>query len=109
MCPGPLPAHAPVRSHHELAAYRIAMEAMTNVARHAAARRCSVDLSLDDGALVVRVRDDGVGLPSGTARGGVGLRSMAERAEQLGGRCTVAPAAGGGVAVLAVLPVGGRP
>ena len=93
----------------ELAAYRIAMEAMTNVARHAAARRCSVDLSQDDGALVVRVRDDGVGLPPGTARGGVGLRSMAERAEQLGGRCTVAPAAGGGVAVLAVLPVGGRP
>jgi two-component system NarL family sensor kinase len=93
----------------ELAAYRIAMEAMTNVARHAAAHRCSVDLSEDAGALVVRVRDDGVGLPAGAAPTGVGLRSMAERAAQLGGRCTVAPAAGGGVAVLAVLPVGGRP
>ena len=68
-----------------------------------------MELCSEGGTLLVRVRDDGVGLPAGAARPGLGLRSMAERARELGGRCTVAPAAGGGVEVAAVLPVGGRP
>ena len=72
----------------EVAAYRIVGEALTNVSRHAAARHASVCLVRDDTAVVVEVRDDGCGIPSGTPAG-VGLVSLRERAEELGGRCEV--------------------
>jgi len=87
----------------EVAAYRIATEAMTNVARHAHARTCTLRLDLTDD-LLVEVRDDGVGLPTQRPTG-VGLPSMAERAAELGGDCLVGPATGGGTVVLAHLPL----
>jgi signal transduction histidine kinase len=93
----PLPAAA------EVAAYRIACEAITNAARHARARTCHVMLSMDT-ALRVEIRDDGVGLAP-ERRVGVGLVSMRERAEELGGTCTVTSAPGEGVRILAVLPL----
>jgi signal transduction histidine kinase len=94
----------------EVAAYRIAQEALTNVRRHAHATRCRLDLRLlDDGAgpsaVRIAVTDDGIGLTPET-RPGVGLHSMRDRARELGGSCTVEDAAGGGVRVVAVLPVG---
>lgn len=90
----------------EVAAYRIAMEALTNVVRHARATRCKVRLSRDIGsALELEVSDDGVGL-SNERSAGVGLHSMRERAEELGGTCRVGPSPVGGVRVLARLPVG---
>jgi signal transduction histidine kinase len=94
----------------EVAAYRIAQEALTNVRRHAHATHCRLDLRLlDDGAgpsaVQIAVTDDGIGLPPET-RPGVGLHSMRDRARELGGSCTVEDAAGGGVRVVAVLPVG---
>jgi signal transduction histidine kinase len=72
----------------EVAAYRIALEAVTNAVRHAGATRIDVRLcaTLDD--LTLEVCDDGAGLPAG-ARPGVGLASMRERAAEVGGRCTV--------------------
>jgi signal transduction histidine kinase len=73
----PLPAAV------EVAAYWIANEAVTNVVRHARARRCDVRLELA-GDLLLTVRDDGVGLPE-CWRAGVGTSSMAERAGELGG------------------------
>jgi signal transduction histidine kinase len=73
----PLPAAV------EVAAYWIANEAITNVVRHASARRCEVRLELAD-ELRLCVRDDGVGLADGW-RAGVGTSSMAERASELGG------------------------
>lgn len=106
----------------EVAAFRIAQEALANVARHARARSCRLRLSVDrpSGALELEVSDNGVGLP-GSARGpagppqppqpprgrgaGVGLSSMRERAEELGGTCVVEPAPTGGTRVLARLPV----
>jgi signal transduction histidine kinase len=90
----------------EVAAYRIAQEALTNIARHAHAKRCRVRLSVDraGGALTLEVRDDGVGMPEGR-RAGVGLSSMRERAEELGGRCEVEPEPEGGTRVLARLPL----
>jgi len=98
--PDPLP---PLPAAVEVAAYRIATEAMTNVARHAHARSCL--LRLDVGAeLTVEVRDDGVGVPAGRLAG-VGLPSMAERAAELGGRFQVARLDGGGTRVLAHLPL----
>ncbi len=86
----------------EVAAYRIASEAMTNVARHARATRMRVGLHRDDG-LHVTVEDDGTGTPpAGT---GTGLVSMRHRAEELGGTCTVRFRRGQGTRVHAVLPL----
>jgi signal transduction histidine kinase len=95
----PLPAAV------EVAAYRIIQEALTNAARHSRARRCTVDLRLD-GALHVIVEDDGVGLPA-DYRAGVGLASMRERAEELGGSCQIEQRAEGGTRVAALLPFQG--
>ncbi|MGH2589145.1 MAG: sensor histidine kinase, partial [Dehalococcoidia bacterium] len=95
----PLPAAV------EVAAYRIAQEAVTNVVRHASARTCTVALLYDDAAavLTVTVSDDGRGLPA-NARAGVGLTSMRERAEELGGTLHIEAAPGGGTLVAASLP-----
>jgi signal transduction histidine kinase len=89
----------------EVAAYRIAQEAITNAVRHAAADRVDVRLAVSDVAVTVTVSDDGVGL-SRRARPGVGLRSMRERASELGGWCSVAPGERGGTTVSAHLPLG---
>jgi signal transduction histidine kinase len=88
----------------EIAAFRIAEEAMTNVLRHAHASRCEVRLEVAD-ALVVSVSDDGVGLPGQTRPDGVGLASMRQRAAELGGCCTVEPAIPSGVIVCARFPL----
>jgi signal transduction histidine kinase len=79
------PEHLPPLSAAvEVAAYRVALEAFTNVVRHAHAHECGIVLALHDGSLTVDVRDDGEGLPS-DMRSGVGLTSMRERAAELGG------------------------
>ncbi len=91
----------------EVAAYRIAVEALNNVARHAEARDCKVHLTLDERALTVEVRDDGRGMP-GDRRPGVGLQSMRERAEELGGTFAVGPGPAGGTSVRAWLPLAPR-
>ena len=100
----PLPAAV------EVAAYRIAMEAVTNAERHSDADACTVRLRRDDGVLQVLVRDTGSGLAA-TPGVGVGLTSMKERAEELGGSCTVTSGPGTGTVVEARLParrVGGH-
>ncbi|MGY1804516.1 sensor histidine kinase [Blastococcus sp. SYSU D00922] len=89
----------------EVAGYRIASEALANAARHASAERVEVTLARSDGALVVTVADDGVGIDP-AAPAGVGLVSLRERAAELGGRCTVECPPDGGTVVRAVLPVG---
>ncbi len=89
----------------EVAAYRIAQEAVTNVVRHAGAHTCDVRISLDEMANVfcLEVMDDGRGISE--KRGtGVGLHSMRERAEELGGTCVVESRPEGGVRVSARLP-----
>jgi len=78
----------------EVAAYRIVGEALTNVSRHARAGHARVRLVRDDRELVVEVADDGTGIAEGTPAG-VGLVSLRERAEELGGRCEVVDAAPG--------------
>lgn len=86
----------------EVAAYRIAVEAMTNAVRHAHASSCRVEVALN-GHLEVVVRDDGVGITE-RRRDGVGLRSMQERAAELGGTCGVTILPEGGTEVLASIP-----
>ncbi|PWJ56346.1 Histidine kinase-, DNA gyrase B-, and HSP90-like ATPase [Quadrisphaera granulorum] len=88
----------------EVAAYRIAGEAVTNAARHARATRCSVHLGRRGSALEVVVDDDGRGIDP-AAPAGVGLASLKERARELGGSCTVTCPPGGGTRVEALLPL----
>jgi signal transduction histidine kinase len=78
----------------EVAAYRILVEALTNVARHATATRAEVDIRRSGDELLLSVRDDGPPGPPWTP--GVGLRSIAERAEELGGLVQATPSAQGG-------------
>ncbi|GAB3772111.1 hypothetical protein GCM10027600_31240 [Nocardioides ginsengisegetis] len=87
----------------EVAAYRIAAEALTNVVRHADATRARVGLALEDGHLVVEVADDGRGIPA-EAQAGVGLVGLRERAAELGGRSEVTCPPRGGTTVRAWLP-----
>lgn len=95
----PLPAAV------EVAAYRIALEALTNAVRHAQADRCRVQFSLPESSVLrLEITDNGVGLPSGVASG-VGLTSMRERAEELGGALDIQPVAEGGTQVVARLPL----
>ncbi len=88
----------PLEAAVEVAAYRIAVEALTNAARHSQGTRCEVVFRHDQGRLAVEVCDDGP--TSERWHPGVGLGSMRERAEMLGGTF----AAGAGV-VRASLPV----
>jgi two-component system NarL family sensor kinase len=97
------PVLPPLSAATEVAAYRIAVEAVTNSVRHARARSCHVQVGAD-GALRLEVVDDGSGIADGT-QPGVGLAAMRERAAEVGGTCTVAPADVRGTRVLAVLPL----
>jgi signal transduction histidine kinase len=85
----------------EVAAYRIATEAMTNAVRHSYASTITVRVSCDD-TLTVEVLDDGS--PNGAWHAGVGLLGMHERAAELGGRCQTGPSPSGG-RVLVALPL----
>ena len=87
----------------EVAAFWIGVEAVSNAVRHAAAATCLVRLTRSDG-LCVEVRDDGSGLPAGLRVGG-GLTSMRERAEELGGTCSIRSADPAGTVVLATIPI----
>lgn len=77
---------------------------MTNVVRHAHATHVTLYLRMQQERLVVEVSDNGQGLPPGV-RSGVGLNSMRERAEELGGTCLVEASAERGTRVCAWLPL----
>jgi two-component system NarL family sensor kinase len=98
----------PLAAAVEISAYRIALEGLTNVARHADAQNCLIHFSLDktvqNSILQLEIRDDGLGLPD-EFRGGVGLTSMRERAEEVGGTFAVEAATGGGTRAIARLPL----
>ena len=89
----------------EVAAYRVASEAIHNVLKHAQATRCDVQIAVSESRLELSVSDDGQGLPAGF-KPGVGLRSMQERAAELGGALQIQPCAGGGTRVVAQFPIG---
>ena len=101
----PLP---PLPAAVEVAAYRLVTEAVTNAARHSGGSTCRVRLEPVAGALEVEVTDDGCGV-SEAADGGVGLGSMRERAEELGGSFSLGAAPSGGTRVLARLPFRANP
>ena len=98
------PGIPPLSAAVEVATYRVAQEALTNVVRHAHASRCRVTLGCRGGTLLLEVDDDG----SGTAAprpGGAGLPGMRERAEELGGELTVEARPGRGTTLRLRLPI----
>ncbi len=100
----PLPA---LPAAVEVAAFRTAIEAVTNTVRHGRARSCTVRLRVaDPGELRVEVQDDGVS-SNGSQRWapGVGLTGMRERAEELGGRLVAGPRPNGGAEIVATYPL----
>jgi two-component system sensor histidine kinase UhpB len=88
----------------ELAIYRIAQEALTNVARHSHARRVTISLHQGPGRVALRIVDDGRGFHNGADEHG-GLRSMRERAVLLDGALAINSAPGGGIDVRLEIPV----
>lgn len=90
----------------ELVVFRVAQEALTNVARHAGASNVEVRLSPRGEDVVLTVTDDGRGLAPGVD--GTGLRGMRERAALVGGTVDVARREGGGTVVTLVVPVAPR-
>ena len=97
-CLPPLPAAV------EVAAYRIAREALTNVVRHAQARHCLLRLGLRDRVLTLQITDDGKGIAP-EHHIGVGLLAMQERASELGGGCTITRGASGGTTIQVDFPL----
>jgi two-component system sensor histidine kinase UhpB len=87
----------------ELAVYRIAQEALTNAVRHSGCMRVRLRLAAEDGAVYLRVADDGRGLGE-LPRSGGGIRGMRERALMIGGRLVLGVGAEGGVEVELRIP-----
>jgi signal transduction histidine kinase len=89
----------------EVATYRIILEALTNVTRHAHAHHCLVCLGFpDERELSLSIVDDGCGLPD-AYQAGVGITSMRERAAELGGECLIISQSGSGTRVQVRLPL----
>jgi signal transduction histidine kinase len=88
----------------ELAAYYFVSESLTNVVKHAEASSARVEVTRDDGRLVVEVLDDGVG--GASTDGGSGLRGLKDRIEALGGQVQVWSPRGDGTRVRAEIPYG---
>jgi signal transduction histidine kinase len=89
--------------------YRIAREAVSNSLKHSGARRIDLELSIEGSRLVLRVRDDGVGMQDkAKAAKGIGLRIMHYRASVIGADLTILPAETGGILVTCTLEIGNR-
>jgi len=88
----------------EATAYFVVAEALTNVAKHARARRAEVTARIEDGTLAVRVRDDGIG---GARPDGSGLIGLADRLAALDGQLSVYSPADSGTLVAAAIPLPG--
>lgn len=106
--------HTSLPAALEVAVYRIVQEAVNNVVRHAQATICEVRLTLIDASttqeapeethLVLEVIDNGIGMAANRPPG-IGLHSMRERSEELGGYLVVEVGASGGTCIRAVLPI----
>lgn len=91
------------------AIYRVAQEGLHNTVKHAKATRVDIRLSRDEGGLLFELADNGQGFdPEGTFPGHLGLRSMRERAEHLGGSLEISSAQGEGTRIRFQIPLAGR-
>jgi two-component system, NarL family, sensor histidine kinase UhpB len=94
----------PLNADDELVVYRVAQEALTNVVRHAKATNVSLSLTTDGGAVVLRVADDGRGIPPELLDSSFGIRGMRERALLIGATIDVRSRPGAGTTVELVVP-----
>lgn len=101
--PDPMPVHSPSVASH---LFRIVQEAVSNAARHADARTVRVTMRDDAGHVVLRVTDDGVGVPASALAegGGLGMRAMRSRVAALGGALSFEPQTPRGTSVVVELP-----
>jgi PAS domain S-box-containing protein len=99
----------PLSRDQATALFRIFQESLTNVARHAKATKVWVNLSKEEGAVVLEVEDDGVGISSArlAERHSLGLLGMRERVAAFGGEIELAGMPGQGTAVVVRMPVSG--
>ncbi len=109
-----IPAEFHVRGEREAsleieqALFRVAQEALANVAKHSGAGKAEVDLTYTMGDLTLRISDDGRGFePRQSAGGGFGLESMRERLVRLGGQVNVESAIGKGTRITCICPLDG--
>jgi two-component system sensor histidine kinase UhpB len=93
-----------LESDQEIAVYRVAQEALSNVAQHASASHVEVALSVNGHGVELSVRDDGRGFDPCREHVGIGLSGMAERARLVGARLDVDSRPGGGTALTLVVP-----
>jgi two-component system sensor histidine kinase UhpB len=99
-----VPGLPPLPPETELVLYRVAQEALTNVARHSGAHQVELGLSRRGDVVELRVADDGSG--GVDASRGAGIQGMRERAALVGGSLTIQPREGGGTVVILSVPVG---
>ena len=97
-----------MHDEQRIALYRIAVEALVNASRHGAAASVDITMQRDDGDLVLMVVDDGIGILADSAQG-VGIVTMRERAQELGGALTVTGGPAGGTAVICRIPLEATP
>jgi two-component system sensor histidine kinase UhpB len=96
----------PLSQEEELVVYRVAQEALTNVARHAHATRVELRLERAGGGTVLTIRDDGVGLAPGALPSTHGVRGMRERALLLGAHLQISSERGRGTEITLAIPAG---
>jgi signal transduction histidine kinase len=102
----------PLLADLEVTLFRVAQEALTNVAKHASAAKVGVTLSYMDDVVLLDVRDDGIGFTPGlvtvgsrsTPGHGFGLKGMSQRLQRVGGRLEIESAPGAGTAISASVP-----
>jgi two-component system sensor histidine kinase UhpB len=95
----------PLSKEQELVVYRVAQEALTNVARHADATHVDLELQFKDEQTLLTVRDDGRGLSPGSLPSSNGIRGMRERAMLIGANLTIDRRPGGGTEVRLSIPL----
>jgi two-component system sensor histidine kinase UhpB len=101
-----LASQVQVSPEEELVIYRVAQEALTNVARHADAKSVQLELRDEADAIVLTVRDDGRGMPRNPATSSHGVRGMRERAMLVGANLSIESRPGNGTAVQLSIPRG---
>ena len=97
----PLPDERALDPGARQAIARVAQEALSNVARHARARNVTVSLGLDEGSVVLTIKDDGTGFTAANPpqQAGMGMANLAARASEVGGSLDVSSVPGGGTTV----------
>jgi signal transduction histidine kinase len=95
------------KSEASIALFRIAQEAFSNILKHSRAKAADISLDMDEETLLLRIADDGIGMPAEqfTAIGSHGLASMRHRVRALGGRLDVRKPASGGTMLIVQIPI----